>query len=511
MPASPPWRRLLEWPWYPLLMGTLPALHFWQRNFRTLGAADGVRFALLAAVVAVLLMVLLRWPLRSWGRAGLVAAPLMAVLVKGEAMGVAVSLGLLVLAVALLVVSWLRRPDVRAVSLALNAAALVLVVMPIGTKLMAERSERPPTPTALFDTPIDVPEAASLPDVYFILVDGLAQPAMAQRLFGLPARTLTAPLERHGARILHGSRANYPQTGLSVAATFNLAPLPRLLSVPDVKSRDRRPLARLVADNRAVRALREAGYRVVTYPSGYPLTRLAGVDRRHEPLLGPDFLELYALNDGALPLVMRAMGRGPADGQYGLHRRRLDFILGRLPAAREGVPDDQPVFVFTHLLAPHPPFVWGPGGARLGSRGLFSLGDGNDWVQANPHETVPYGVFWKNQATYVMQRLEATVAAILAASPRPPVIIVQGDHGPGSKLNWDHPQHTNFEERFGIFNAWIVPPGLDVPLRDDQTALATFPALFAGLFGRSVGDLEEPIAFARMRYPYEFLELNAGR
>lgn len=513
MPAPRLRQAILEWPWYPLLIGMLPALHFWQRNFRTLGPTDGVRFALLASVVALLLMTVLRWPLRSWGRAGLVAAPLMAVLVKGAALGVVASVALLVLAVALLVVLLVRKPSVGKVGLALNAAALVLVIMPVGTRLWTGRSGQPPVPTDLFSRPVDLPahadRAADLPDVYFILADGLTQPAVARQLFGLTPRQYTEPLERLGARILHGSRSNYPQTGLSVAATFNLAPLPDLLTIPDPQSRDRRPLGRLMADNRAVRAMRDAGYQIVSYPSGYPLARLGDVDHRHAPLLGPTFLEFYALNEGVLPLLMRALGRGPADAQYDLHRARLDYILDRLPGARAGVPDDQPVFVYTHLLAPHPPFVWGPGGSHLSSRGLYSLGDANDWAGANPGETVPYGVFWKNQATHVMQRLEATVAAILAASPRPPVIIIQGDHGSGSQLDWDRPQKSNLDERFGIFNAWILPPDLEVPLRDDQTALATFPSLFEGLFGRPMGDVSEPLVFATLKRPYTFLALTA--
>ncbi|MFO7609801.1 MAG: hypothetical protein R6X35_11515, partial [Candidatus Krumholzibacteriia bacterium] len=414
-------------------------------------------------------------------------------------------------AAAAVLLRW-RRPDVAPANLALNAALLVLVAFPVGLKLREEAAMDPPQPrpgppAMLATRPLARP---GLPDVYFILVDGLGQPATVGELFGMRQGTLTDGLRRRGARVLRAARANYPQTGLSLASTLNAAPVPQLLEIPDPRSRDRRPLADLVADSRVERTFRKAGYRLVTYPSGYPLARVGEPDERRRPLVAPNFLEFYVLNDGALPLVLRALGRGPADLQYALHRHRLDYILDHLPEARQGARTDQPVFVFAHLLAPHPPFVWGPGGAPLGSRGLFSFGDGNDWTQANPGETTPYGVFWKHQAAHVMRRLEATVDAILAASPRPPVIIVQGDHGPGSHLHWDHPGRSNLTERFGIFSAWILPPGLEVPLREDMTAMATFPALFSGLFGEPFPVLEEGMWFARMKYPYEYFEATAG-
>lgn len=40
--------------------------------------------------------------------------------------------------------------------------------------------------------------------------------------------------------------------------------------------------------------------------------------------------------------------------------------------------------------------------------------------------------------------------------------------------------------------------------------MATFPALFATLFGEPLPPLEEGMWFARMAYPYEYFEAAAG-
>jgi hypothetical protein len=505
-------RSVLLWPWHAVLLSALPVLQFWQKNFLLLGLDSGLRLLIVGAVTAAGLVALLRVVLGDWGRAGLVAAPVVLVLVKGQAVGPALSAAALAAAVALGLVLARRRCDVGPVTAALNAALLVLVLLPVGVRLRNDAADRGPTrlPPSSHKPAPSLEAARTRPDVYFIMADGLGSPPVLEALFRIDARRLTAGLQRRGARILGAAKANYPQTALSTASLLNLAPVPDLLEIPDTRSRDRRPLARLVADNAVARGFRDAGYRIVTFPSGYPLTRFAGPDARREPALAPDFLELYVLNDGFIPLLQRLLGRPPAAWHNAQHRRRQDYLLDNLGDARRGAKDGEPVFVFAHLLAPHPPFVRGAGGAPVSTGGLFSFGDGNDWLLANPNETVPYAVWWKNQALWTVQRLEEAVDAILAASPEPPVIIIQGDHGPGSRLDWDRPLATDLSERFGIFSAWILPPGLEVALRDDMTAMTTFGALMAALGGRPAPPTQEGLWFARMKHPYEYFPATAG-
>lgn len=505
-------RPVLLWPWHAVLLAVLPVLQFWQKNFLLLGLDSGLRLMIVGAVTAAGLVALLRVVLGDSGRAGLAAAPVVLVLVMGQAVGPTVSIAALVAALVLGAALHRFRRDVAPVTAALNAALLVLVLLPVGLRLRDDAADRGPTrlPPSSHKPAPSLKGARTRPDVYFIMADGLGSPPVLEALFRLDARRLTAGLERRGARILAAAKANYPQTALSTASLLNLAPVTDLLEIPDTRSRDRRPLARLVADNAVARGFREAGYRIVTYPSGYPLTRFDGPDARREPRVAPDFLELYVLNEGVIPLAQRLLGRPPAAWHNAQHRRRLDYLLDNLGDARRGAAAGEPVFVFAHLLAPHPPFVRGAGGAPVSTSGLFSFGDGNDWLLANPNETVPYAAWWKNQALWTMQRLEEAVDAILAASPEPPVIIIQGDHGPGSRLDWDRPQSTDLTERFGIFSAWILPPGLEPELRDDMTAMGTFGALMAALAGRPAPPAEDGLWFARMKYPYEYLTASAG-
>jgi hypothetical protein len=390
-------------------------------------------------------------------------------------------------------------------------ALLVLAGLPLVQTVMASRAQNTPVPTSLFTSPVDLGHPAvgePPPDIYFLMLDGLGQPEFLEREFHLLPEFLGGVLEKRGFRVLRQSNACYQQTALSLSSTLNLGYIHDLLEIPDPENGDRRVLARLVAENRVVGALKESGYELVTFPSGYPLTRMDGATSRYRPWVDPSFLEYYVIEDGILPLLQPLLGMGPADFSFGLRRHRLEYVFDHLADARDGIPVETPVFVFAHIMAPHPPFVFSRTGEGLRSRKTFAFADGSHWYDIHGREGTPYFRLYSEQLTYVMKRLGEAVDAILASSPRPPVIIVQGDHGPGSGLHHERIMYSDHVERFGIFNAWYIPPGLHLELQEGATALNTFPVLFNALFGTNLPLPQDRFFYARMSQPYAHLELN---
>jgi hypothetical protein len=187
----------------------------------------------------------------------------------------------------------------------------------------------------------------------------------------------------------------------------------------------------------------------------------------------------------------------------------LDFAFDNLPDARRGLDADRPVFVFGHLLAPHPPFVYCADGSPALQDGRFGFEDGGQWQVSHDADQAAYRAAYAAQFTHVMDRLARTVDGILAASPRPPVIIIQGDHGPGSGLDWTDASASDHEERFGIFNAWLLPPQVEADLPDDLAAVNTFVTLFNALFGSGLEPRPDGCWFATFNHPYAFIEVLA--
>lgn len=497
---------------YPFLVGALPAVHFYEQNFRLLQGSDVVRPLLLAFALVALVLLAGRFVWRRTCAAAMVLTPLLTVIFKGADLGGLISL-LLVAATVALGVALKRRPANWPAKLALplNALLLVLVLLPLVNAWRASAQQNPPVPSVLFATEVPLPAAAATgvrPDIYFLMVDGLGQPAFVETKFPVPALLYSQPLTNRGFQVLRHSFANYPQTALSTAATFNLAPMDQLLDIAEPTSGDRRVLKQVAGDSRAVRALRGLGYKVVSFPSGYPLTRQAHTERRCEPILNPSFVDYYLLEDGVLPLLLPLLGKGPADVSYALRRGRLNHIFDNLPAARQGISDESPVFVYAHILAPHPPFVFGRQGEALASRARFGFGDGNHWLNIHGADDKSYRRRYGDQAVWVMTRLTEAVDGIIASSTRPKIIIIQGDHGPGSGLRWERPLETDHNERFGIFNAWYASDGRQLPLYEGMTALNTFPLLFNEYFGAGLTPLPDEYWFARMSQPYIYFPIE---
>jgi len=498
-------------PVYPFLVAALPVVYFHEANFRQLAVGDGIRMVVLYWVVTGILLFLGRLLWKDVYRAALVVGPLAVVLFLGNKVGGVLALVFAAIAMGLGVLLIFRPADVRRASVPLNLVLLILVGMPIVQTVMGSRAQVAPIPTALFNEPLTLhlpQDGSPPPDIYFLLLDALGQPDFIERNYRLPRKLLAGVLEQRGFQVLRRTDSNYQQTTLSLSSSLNLGYIHELLDIPDPENADRRVLAGLVAKNRVVRALKKIGYDVVTYPSGYPLTRMEDPARKHHPLVDPTFLEYYVIEDGILPLLQPLIGRGPADFSFALRRNRLEYVFDHLDQARTGIPDDRPVFVFAHIMAPHPPFVFSRTGEALRSRKTFAFADGNHWYDIHGRDGPSYKIMYGEQMIYVMKRLGEAVDAILAASPRPPVIIVQGDHGPGSELHLERVMYSNHEERFGIFNAWYTPPGMELAVEDKSTALNTFPTLFNALFNAGLPLREDQYFFARMSAPYAYLELK---
>ena len=168
----------------------------------------------------------------------------------------------------------------------------------------------------------------------------------------------------------------------------------------------------------------------------------------------------------------------------------------------------RPAFVFAHILAPHPPFVFDRQGGPAPSRSPFAFADGDHWLNLHGPDDTSYRRRYADQAVWVMHRLAGAIDAITADTTREHVIIVQGDHGPGSGLRWEQPLETDHDERFGIFNAWFVPAGTEVGLYEGMTAVNTFPVLFNALFGTRIALQPDDHWFARMSQPYIFFPVG---
>ena len=358
-------------------------------------------------------------------------------------------------------------------------------------------SEETPAPTAS-PSPTASLTGANKPDIYYIILDGYARQDVLQEIYGYDNTAFLQALEDRGFYVATRSRANYCQTYLSLASSLNGTYLDALAAGSLAEGDDRRPLQDMIRQNAAASYLRDQGYTYVAYSTGYTDAEMQSADVY---VAAPKSLSQFTSG------LMNTTPISPVIAlQYDLHRQRLLYAFDHLPdaATRDG-----PTFVFAHICAPHPPFVFAEDGTPITPNREFTLSDGSHYMSGPDRaETAEYVERYRGQVAFVSQRILQTVDAILAASPTPPIIILQADHGPGAYLYWETPQKTNMKERLSILNAYYVPPEIRAQLYEEITPVNTFRILFNALFGTDYILAPDASYFSTWNHPYRFIPVS---
>jgi len=347
------------------------------------------------------------------------------------------------------------------------------------------------------------------PDIYYIILDAFARDDFLKRDFGVDDSPMLDFLTAHGFRVARQSRPNYSQTYLSLASSLNFEYLDTLARPNGTRDANRVPVTRLIADNRLVRILKEHGYSTMAFASGYAGTEFKNFDIFLAPRWTLSEFENVLLSTTPLPSLIKLVAR---KSQFDLQRELIRYDLENLP---RGARARHPVFVFAHIICPHPPFVFGPHGESVNPPGVFTLTEGGEFQVVDKGQVrEDYVQGYAAQVEFLMQKVPEMVSRILAASPSPPVIILQGDHGPGSFLNWDNPSWAALAERFAILNAYHLPPAIAGPaagtaeVYDSISPVNTFRVVLNRLFGAGLPLLPDRSYFSSITHPYEFYDMS---
>jgi len=248
--------------------------------------------------------------------------------------------------------------------------------------------------------------------------------------------------------------------------------------------------------------LRRHGYTIASFVSGYTGTDLANADVHFGPRWALSEFQNVLISTTALPLVL---DRVLKKSQFDLHRERILYAFEHLPDAARL---KHPVFVFCHVLSPHPPFVFGAQGEKTEPQSYFTMTEGGSFQTVDRAKVRrEYVEKYRAQLQFISAKAKTAIERILAASPQPPVIIVQGDHGPGSVLNWDDPEPEDLAERFAILNAYHIPKTVKSSV-DSLSPVNSFRLLFDQLFATDYGRLTDKSWFSTIAKPWRFYDAD---
>jgi hypothetical protein len=335
-------------------------------------------------------------------------------------------------------------------------------------------------------------------DIYYIVLDGLGRPDTLQRVHGLDLGRFVNALRDKGFYVAAGARTNYSQTYLSLASTLNMTYLDDLAAAVGASATTRDPLAYMIQENALMKLASRAGFRIVAIGSNNESTRrLARADVCVCEVDGLDELELAAI--GLTPLAAVPLDVLRAD-PYELHRRK---VLGTFAAVEGPAVANGRSFVFAHVLAPHPPFVFARDGSPRQPDRPYTTSDADDF----PGSEDEYEHGYSEQTQFILGRLLRVVDTLLSRPGPAPVIVVHGDHGPKSARGADA---VNAVETMDIFAAYYFPGGNDA-LYPAITPINAARALANQYLGGTIPPVPDRSFYARWDRPYTFIPNPASQ
>jgi hypothetical protein len=328
-------------------------------------------------------------------------------------------------------------------------------------------------------------------------------------------------LSNQGFYIAEESVANYHHTVVSLSTTLNMTYIKDLLTAKGVASYDYWMIVDHVHQNEVFELASQAGYELVVFDSGQAITGIPHADhylrpdlsfaqqsttsnnQKEQPKLGlfeDKLLETTALRP-LLPIIFKNFAE---DSRY---EKQRQSILNTFTNLSSFAQEEGSYFVFAYVISPHPPFVFDADGEPISQWRPYAVSDGSHWVGGIGTRD-EYISGYRDQIHFINSLLIKAIEDILRNSENPPIIIIQGDHGPGAYFEWQSLKQTNLRERMSILNALYLPGGDEGWLYPSITPVNTFPVIFNRYFGGEFTLSEDRAYFSKWGRPFEFTEVT---
>jgi hypothetical protein len=346
---------------------------------------------------------------------------------------------------------------------------------------------------------------ASLPDIYLIILDKYSATADLRKSFAFDNRPFEAFLRSQGFVVPESARPNYVHTFLSVTSLLNYRYLDEVPAMLGRDSHGSFPI-RLAEDNEALRFLRHLGYRFVFFPSAFPVSarnRNADVEIPDPNEITAEFAVSWRRSTLADPIL-----RWVCDRVWCLERfatfisEPAALVNWKFARLKELAPTPAPTFVEAHLPIPHDPYIFN---ADCSTRSPL-------WAPSFiPADQTPEKQAYVAQIACLNTKLEDLVLRLLKNSRRPPVILLQADHGHGRMgkiLDLAHTSPDRVAERARLFAAYYLPGAPQSAVSDSITPVNVFRVVFNQYFSARLPLLPNRTYWSSADRPYRFVQLH---
>ncbi len=408
--------------------------------------------------------------------------------------------------------------DINTVFIAFAVTIVLFPLFTISGRAWSDYTHKEDLTGIFEETPFDAAklDKASLPDIFHIYLDEYGRSDVLKEIYKIDNSEFINYLRGKGFFVADKSRCNYCYTDLSLLSTFNMGYLDKMTSRLDLAGEKDRSMAakKLLWNNEVFKTAKKAGYKIITFNTGELYTSITSSDVYYSPFTGAYHNAFYInmlLNLTPLPVILKFAGADPylLYDAAASHRRtvmhpfeKIDEIL----AARNG-----PIFVCLWVDSPHPPFVFDEAGRHVTAlkRGAAAI---DRWAIESEEDRSDYIVNYRKQLIFITLKTVELIDKLLKKPERRPVIILQSDHGPASRFEFEviPSDALTFKERFGILNA-VYLGGKDAKtagLYESITPVNIFRIIFSLYLGADFKLLKDECFHSTWLKPYDFTNVS---
>jgi hypothetical protein len=495
---------VVNFPWHPVFFAIYSILFHLHTNITQVDFHAADRLLLIFSVLIFGLVLLFGVLLRDIRRAGLVVFAFGLIfftyphvkVVLQESFSILIKNSILLPITALFLVGafilTIRTSPEKLVAPTryLNLLTLILVLIQIGLIFKYEYTMAVywrETEASIFQSSLQGTHGRkSLPDLYFIVLDGYARADVLADEVGLDNSPFLTALRERQFYVADCSMSNYAQTEQSLVTTFNMVYLDEILAQinsPDLSEAYYWPY---IKNNRVRQYFESLGYQTVAFYTGYSWShwtdaayflgdpRVSHTDVTSLLPFESDFLSFTLLR--YLPDVVELFSGKAASKAVKLVGPEADraivlYALDELPTV---IKLRGPKLVYVHLMLPHPPYVFGPHGEEQD-------------LSTNNHDFNLLRQGYRDQVLYANERMLPIIDAILEETEGNVFIVLEGDHGLF--------EYTDPADRMKNLSAYYFPDHDYSSLYPSITPVNTFRIILSEYFGQDYPILEDKSYF----------------
>jgi len=479
--------RFLYSPSYSILISIYPFLQLYATNLGQVGYRTVVVLVLIALACGLSIYMVLMRICKNKATAGLATSILLvSILYYGHMVNAIQSVGLSVPAVFsflgwsfftffLIYLSFkLKAIDIRQNSPIFNLIVIIMLLFPIikiGRYLAANTIVF--SPKTAHSRTLHAPEK---PDIYYIILDSYGRSDILKDDYGYDNSEFIQALESFGFYVAQCSQSNYHNTMLSLGSSLNMEYLPVLSDEFGPDKTDSFYLFKALDNSAVRRSLELSGYKTIAFETGFPWAEPSQTDLFFSPQYATpvDEFSILAIKTTLFRILDDLSIIDLDTLRAERYRARSNLALSSFTelAATPG-----PKFVFMHLILPHPPYVFD--------------------AQGNPTrpDSISDQEGYPAQIAFVSAEILKGLETLLAQSSNPPVIILQGDHGPfGAEI----------PKRHQILNAYYFPGRNNAIFYPNISPVNTFRFVFNEYFDENYPILEDLSYVSDLSAGYDF-------